>query len=115
MTILWEFDEKHPNKLALIGLHLWTRFLSLSRPSGTELFKRNSHAHIKGPCSAQGDVRPTLVAFRAESARRWLTAHWYLNGNRFQLRQMIQIMACDGFNELAEGHLSPLRMQYLLG
>jgi hypothetical protein len=60
MTILWEFDEKHPKQV---------------------------------------------------SAHRRLTANWYLNGNCFQLRQVIQIMACDGFNEFAERHLSTLRMQ----
>ena len=55
--------------------------------------------------------RMNFAAFRTESTRRWLTGNWYLDGNRFQLRQVIQIMACDGFNELAERHLSTLRMQ----
>jgi hypothetical protein len=110
MTILWEFAEKHPKQVGAYG----TTFLDPfeSQPSLREgALKRNSHAHIKAPCGEQGDVRPKLAAFRAESPRKWLTANWYLNGNRFQLRQVIQIMACDGFNELAEGHLSTLRMQ----
>jgi hypothetical protein len=39
-----------------------------------------------------------------------LTVYRHLHGDRFQLRQMIQIVTCHGFNERAEVHLSALGM-----
>ncbi len=34
-----------------------------------------------------------------------------LHSNRFQLRQVIQVVTCHGFNEHAERHFAALRMQ----
>ncbi len=60
-------------------------------------------------------IYPTLPRCDMLHDNESITAHWDLNGNCFQLRQMIQIMACDGFNEFAERHLPALRMEELLG
>jgi hypothetical protein len=55
-------------------------------------------------------VRFASLLYGLNNPHGALTAHRHLNGNRFQLRQVIQIMACDGFNEYAERHFPALRM-----
>jgi hypothetical protein len=40
-----------------------------------------------------------------------LTAYGYLHGDCFKLCEVIQIVTCHGFNQVAKRHLSTLRMQ----
>lgn len=56
-----------------------------------------------------------LEARTLQGPKRRLAAHRDLNGNGFQLRQMIQIVAGNGFNEFAESHFPTLRMLEALG
>jgi hypothetical protein len=46
MTILWEFDEKHPKQVSAYGIASWA---TLSRPSGTQFGQGCSHADTLVP------------------------------------------------------------------
>ena len=59
----------------------------------------------------QGEI-PSRFQFYG---RQGLTAYGHLHSDRFQLRQVIQIVTCHGFNERAEVHLSALGMEDGLG
>jgi hypothetical protein len=42
-------------------------------------------------------VELVLVRLNLRQKAKGLAAYGHLDGNRFQLRQVVQIMACDGF------------------
>jgi hypothetical protein len=54
-------------------------------------------------------VKP--VPFKLNHLNGRSAAYGHLHGNRFQLRQVIQIVTGHGFNELAKGHFPALRME----
>ena len=53
MTILWEFDEKHPNQVGAYGTELWA---IPRRPSGTQFGEGSRHA------DSEALIRPSCVA-----------------------------------------------------
>jgi hypothetical protein len=57
-----------------------------------------------------GSQKRETITFPVLRRPQELTVYVHLHGDRFQLRQVIQIVTCHGFNERAEVHLSTLGM-----